>query len=265
VRVGIACFLSFFLFSFPFVFASEKTIDHSKWDRLLKAYVRPDGLVNYQGLLQMKAEIDDYVKQLEMISPQQLGESSREERLAFWINLYNASVVQMVLTEYPIERFSQIPAVFEVRKIQAANEFFSLSELRDNVLRQGFRDERVLTALVSARMDSPKLLPEAFDGVQIDEQLNRAAAEFVKDETRNQIRPGTKKIFLSPLFKNFASDFMLNFSSEKPSPGFSESEAAVISFVLYHLHDPDKRLFLSSGRYKINYLPEDSRLNDAGT
>ena len=259
----IVCLLSFFLYTPSFALLAEKPIDHSRWDRLLKQFVHPDGFIDYPGLLQTKAELDDYLKQLETLSASQLGEASREDRIAFWINLYNASVVRMVLEAYPIKRFDQIPAAFEIRTIKAAGEFFSLSELRDRVLRQGFRDERILMALVSARRDSPKLLPEAFEGNQVEEQLNRAAAEFVQDESRNQIKPGSKKIFLSPLFRDFGSDFVLNFSSQNASSNFSEAQAAVISFILYHLHDPDQRLFLSSGRYKIEYLPEDPRLNDA--
>lgn len=259
----IACILLFFFCTPAYAAPAEKALDHSRWSHLLKRFVHPNGSVDYNGFLQTRAELDDYLKQLALLSEGDLGEVSREERLAFWINLYNAGVIRMVLNEYPIERLDRIPAAFEIRTIKAAGEFFSLSELRDRVLRQGFRDERILTALVSGRRDSPKLLAEAFEGGAIEEQLNRAAAQFVQDENRNQIRPGSKKIFLSPLFREFGSDFVLNFSSEGASSDFTEAQAAVISFILYHLHDPDKRLFLSSGRYKIHYLPEDPRLNDA--
>lgn len=226
----------------------------------MKQYVQ-NGLVNYQALLQAENELDAYLDELRSISMDRLGEASREERIAFWINLYNASVIQMVLDEYPVERFDQLPAAFEVRTIRALGDFFSLSEVRDRVLRQGFRDERILMALVSGRMDSPKLFSEAFYGDRLEEQLNEAAHKFVEDETRNRIEPGEKKIFLSPLFRDFGSDFLLNFSSQENTQASSAIEAAVISFFLHHMQDPRKRLFLDSGRYKVQYLPEDPRLN----
>ncbi len=254
-------FLCFLLLN-PFGLRGEGVFDHSKWDHLLKQYVH-NGLVDYKGLLQVRGELDDYLKQINTVSVEEFSEFSREERIAFWINLYNATVIHMILDEYPIERFNQIPAAFEVKIIGVVGEFFSLSELRDQVLRKGFRDERILTALVSGRMDSPKLLPEAFRGDQLEDQLNLAARGFVEDEVRNQIEPKWRKIFLSPLFHDFASDFLLNFGSSNSSSRFSQAETAVVSFVLHHLTDPNKRIFLDSGRYKIRYLPENPKLNQA--
>lgn len=255
----VALFFSTFFISSPA--CSQEAFDHSIWNRILKQYVHR-GRVDYDRLFQARMELDDYLKQLETVSLEALSEVRREERIAFWINLYNASIIRMILDEYPIGRFDQIQAAFEVRTVQTIGEFFSFSDLRDRVLRQGFRDERIIIALVSGRMDSPKLLGEAFRGESLEEQLNRVAREFVEDDKLNQIKPSEKKIFLSPLFDQFGSDFLINFGSSNSSAGFSETQTAVISFLLHHLKDPEKRLFLNSGRYKIRYLTEDLRLND---
>ena len=251
----------FLLLLFPSVFAYADVIDHSAWNGLLQKFVR-QGLVDYQGLLGRRDQLEAYLNSLGEVSVDELGELAREERIAFWINLYNASVVRMILEAYPIEEVNQIPAAFEVRTVRALGDFFSLSELKEEVLRKGFRDERILIALISGRMDSPPLLNEAYSGDRLEAQLDRAAHEFVEDETRNQIKSGSKKVFLSPLFREFGKDFMLNFSSQGSAPGFSETETAVVSFFLHHLSDPEKRLSLDSGRYKIKYLPENPRLND---
>ncbi|MBI4394863.1 MAG: DUF547 domain-containing protein [Candidatus Omnitrophica bacterium] len=255
-------FLAFLFLFLHSTFAAPPSLNHSKWDRILKTYVH-DSLVDYKSLLQRRTELDDYLKELEAIPIETLAEASREERIAFWINLYNATAIRMVLDEYPIEGFDQIPAAFEIRTIRVIDEFYSLAELRDEILRKGFGDERILTALVSARMDSPKIMAEAFRGELLDEQLDRAARQFVGDQTRNQIEPGKKKIFLSPLFRTFGNDFLLNYSSEDSASKFSEIETAVISFILHYLESPEKRLFLDQGRYQIDYLKEDPRLNEA--
>lgn len=251
----------FLLLLFPSVSAYADVIDHSAWNGLLQKFVR-QGLVDYQGFLGHRDQLEAYLKSLGEVSVEQLGELGREERIAFWINLYNASVVRMILEAYPIEEVNQIPAAFDMRTVRALGDFFSLSELRDEVLRKGFRDERVLIALISGRMDSPPLLNEAYVADRLEEQLDRAAHDFVEDGMRNRIKPGSKKIFLSPLFRELGKDFILNFSSRGAAPNFSETETAVVSFFLHHLTDPEKRLFLDSGRYKIKYLPEDLRLND---
>lgn len=257
-KPALLFFLAVFLLG-PIPASFSQPIDHSKWDQILKTHVR-DGRVDYEQLALRRSQLDEYLKQLEDYSIDLFSHLSREERIAFWINLYNASVLRIVLDEYPVTSLSDIPAAREVRTIHAIGEFFSLSELFDQVFRNGFRDERILTALVSARMDSPKLLEEAFEGVRLEEQLDRAAREFVSDDSRNQIKPGSKNIFLSPLLKQYGSDFLLNYSSARESR-YSPEESAVVSFFLNHLSDPEKRIFLDSARYDIEYLPEDPRLN----
>jgi len=254
----ISCSLAFFFLA-QFPLSAQSLPDHSRWNHLLKNYVH-QGSVDYDALLRDRNELDEYLKQLEHYPLDSFSELSREDRIAFWINLYNASVLRMILDEYPIRRLDEIPAFFDVRTVRAIDEYFSLSELLDEVLRKGFRDERVLTALVSGRMDSPRFLNEAFVGDRLDEQLDRAAYEFVDNDLLNQIKPGAKKIYLSPLFRKFGADFLLNYSTTRESR-YSEQESAVISFLLYHLKDPAKRIFLDSARYKIEYLPEDPRLN----
>ena len=254
--------LSAFLFVFliaPFSLHSQILTDHSKWDQLLKNYVH-QGLVDYEALLLNRDQLDDYLKQLENYPIDSFSELSREDRIAFWINLYNASVLRTILDHYPIRQLDEIPAVYEVRTINTIGEYFSLSDLFNEVLRKGFRDERILTALVSGRMDSPRILNEAYRGDRLDQQLNRAAREFVNDNNLNRIQPGSKKLYLSPLFRKLGADFLVNYSSNQEFR-YSEQESAVISFLLHHLANPEKRIFLDSASYKIEYLPEDPRLN----
>lgn len=257
VRSIVFSFALFFSISIPAF--SQNSIDHSVWDKLLKDCTA-GGLADYGCFTRNQPLLEGYLQSLESFPLDSFSTMSREERLAFWINLHNASVIRMIVDEYPVESVENIPAFFEVRKIQAIGEFFNLLELRNAVLRKGFPDERILTVLVSGRMDSPGFMAEAFTGRQLEEQLSRGASLFVSDSERNQITPGGKKIFLSPIFKKFASDFLVNFSASGDTP-FSETESAVISFILHHLKDPDRRIYLDSAKYKIKYLPEDPRLN----
>jgi hypothetical protein len=176
---------SFFIFISPFLIYADR-VDHSAWNQFLQKFTHY-GLVDYQGLLSERNKLEDYLKDLEQVSIEELGALSREGRIAFWVNLYNASIIRIVLESYPVERIEQIPAAFDIRTIRALGQFFSLAELRDEVLRQGFRDERILMALVSGRMDSARLLNEAYTEEHLEDQLNRAAHAFSEDETKNQI------------------------------------------------------------------------------
>ena len=256
-RTAVSFVFFLFLLHLP-LYGETLPPDHSQWDQILKDHV-VQGLVDYEALTKDRSSLDQYLRKLEQYPIDSLSNLSREDRLAFWINLYNASVLRVILDEYPVRQIDQIPAAFEVRTIRAIGEYFSLSELMNEVLRKGFRDERILTALVSGRMDSPHLLNEAFQGQRLEEQLDRAAYEFSESDL-NQIKPGSKKIYLSHIFKKFGADFLVNFGSSRETR-YSDEESAVISFLLHHLKNPEKRIYLDSARYKIEYLPEDPRLN----
>lgn len=240
---------------------AQNSFDHSTWNECL-GRVASNGYVNYAALKNDRALLDTYLDEVGALSIDVLGSFNREERIAFWINLYNASLVRLILDAYPVNSIEEIPELYDSRTIGVIGEYFSLRELRDELLRRGFRDERIMIALSSGRMDSPRLLPEAYVGNRLEEQLNRAANQFVDDPSLNLISPGGKKIYLSSLFHDFGEDFVFNYGSSDTPKRFSETEAAVIGFLLNHSRDPQKRLFLNTGRYKVDYLAYNSRLND---
>jgi hypothetical protein len=82
--------------------------EHAAWTRLLRRFVR-DGLVDYRGLRAEGAgELDPYLRQLASVTATQYGTWTREERLAFWINAYNAYTIRLVLDHYPLQSIRSI-------------------------------------------------------------------------------------------------------------------------------------------------------------
>jgi hypothetical protein len=84
---------------------SAQTVDHSEWDRLLKAYVKPgaDGLNRVDYAAFKRAGHEDlklYIRRLESVDPQTLD---RQEQLALLVNLFDAKTIDVVLDNYPIK------------------------------------------------------------------------------------------------------------------------------------------------------------------
>ena len=82
--------------------------DFSSWDGLLKKYVSPKTIhgvrlnaVNYKKLAKDQA-YTKLIKDLKNVSLSTL--KTREEKLAFWINVYNVMAAKMVLDNYPVEK-----------------------------------------------------------------------------------------------------------------------------------------------------------------
>ena len=82
--------------------ASAFSFDHSAFDALLRKYVK-DGMVDYKGLLKDRAALDGYLKALAGADEKQLEGASKAEKLAFFINAYNAITLERILDHYPVK------------------------------------------------------------------------------------------------------------------------------------------------------------------
>ncbi|OGW81700.1 MAG: hypothetical protein A3G33_08580 [Omnitrophica bacterium RIFCSPLOWO2_12_FULL_44_17] len=260
----LACYLAIILFWFfvlPIAYA-EDVVTYESLDRIFNRDIH-EGLIDYREIKQTGlSDLDSYFGLVTQLSTERLNSFSREDQIAFWINTYNAGVIREILKKYPLSKVADNPEIFLSEAIQLADQNLSLAKIQNGFLRERFRDERILTALVSGRKDSPKLSNLVYRGTTIEDQLNEAARLFAEDITKNRIIPGKKKIFLSPLLRKYQNDFIVKFGVLQESKGVSESEAAVLGFLIYHVKDSAMRLFLDSGSYKVKYLPEDSHLNE---
>ncbi|PIQ85623.1 MAG: hypothetical protein COV74_07955 [Candidatus Omnitrophica bacterium CG11_big_fil_rev_8_21_14_0_20_45_26] len=258
--------LLFFLFLFlliyrPFSFSMAwAAYDHSEWNDLTGKYVHSN-LVDYKSFLTEIDKLDYYLKRLADIPIEIFSEYSREERMAFWMNAYNATVVRIILSFYPITSVEEIPHFKEYRVVVAGLSY-SLTQVRENIFRQGFRDERATLALVDGTKTALPLQAEAYMGPQLIDQLTDQINAFLTNETYNQIRVKQKKIRLSPLFEELAQDFVLGYGRPAAKSRYSASERAVISFIMIHIRDDEVVQWLKQEKFKISYLPKNMQLND---
>lgn len=188
---------------------------HQQWDKLLKKYVSDHGAVNYNGLLSEKDQVDAYLDLLDRNPPQSYW--SREEKLAFWINTYNAATVKLILDNYPVESIQdlhpdlKIPFIRDVWHLEfftIGGEERSLDEVEHGILRKAFNEPRIHFAVNCASISCPILLNEAFQPVKLEAQLTQQARAFINNPYRNQINQD--QAYLSKIFKWFTGDFTEN-------------------------------------------------------
>jgi hypothetical protein len=258
LRAFLVLFFTSWVTNVPLAVAKE-TFDHSLFEGLLKKTVS-EGWVDYRALQGEREILRRYLRELAELSPERYADFSREEKLAFWINSYNATAIQRVLEAYPVESLQQITNFWE-KKTTFVQRPLSLNDIRNDILRQIFRDERVHCALVFASVGSPRLRPEAYTEDRLDEMLSEDARRFVNDGEKNRNVLGRRKWYLSSLFKSFGTDFLLNYGGSPRFRKFGDTEMAVLSFIADYV-DPEKLDYLQKGRYKVRYLPSDDRLND---
>ncbi|NIO40956.1 MAG: DUF547 domain-containing protein, partial [Burkholderiales bacterium] len=163
------------------------TIDHGRWDHFLKTYVSafPDGVnrLAYARVSETdRKRLDRYIDDLVALP---ISAYSRNDQRAYWINLYNALTVQLILDHYPVKSIRHIkPHPFAIgpwrkKLITVEGERLSLDDIEHRILRPIWRDPRLHYAVNCAAIGCPNLQTEAYTASNADTLLDRGAKTYV--------------------------------------------------------------------------------------
>lgn len=244
---------------------------HRPFDELLDLNVR-DGLVYYAALKSERRRLDAYVASLDSAGiASALPGWTRERQAAFWLNAYNAFVLQTVVNHYPIRgnaaqypprSVRQIPGAFERLPHRAAGRVVTLDQIEKTIVPE-FRDPRMYLALGRGAIGSGRLRSEAYIGSTLDAQLKLVAAEFATRPEYLRIDRAANTVTVTPIVGWHEADFIAAYSADA-APVFKERspiERAILAFVEPNLL-PNERDFLDKNAFKVNYHEFDWRLND---
>src|SRR5690554_5033207 len=183
---------------------SAVNIDHSQWDKQLKKHVDKQGFVDYAGFKKDVVALDVYLKMLSNNTPSEAW--SVQELLAYYINLYNAGTVKLIVENYPVKSIKGISRPWGKDRISIGDKMISLDEIEHGILRK-MNEPRIHFALNCASISCPKLLNEAYTASEINEQLERVTKEFING-VKNNISASNPHI--SSLFDWYRKDFKVN-------------------------------------------------------
>lgn len=222
------------------------------WDSLLHEYVHQGG-VDYRGLEARKRELATYVGGLAAGRPERL---ERSARLAFWINAYNASVVDFVLARYPgIRSVRDVDGFFDRLKIEIAGKGRTLDEIEAEA--RGFGDPRVHFALVCASASCPDLRAEAYRGSRLDAQLNDQVKTFLSNPHKGlRFDRASDTLYLSSIFKWYAGDFT---GGSTIIAYFARG--GIVDWVVHHL-PAGEAAAIRGADPSVSYMDYDWSLND---
>jgi hypothetical protein len=184
---------------------------------VLDAHVR-EGQVDYQALAATsRAALEGYLASLEAVCPRDYVRWRRSERIAFWINAYNAYTLKLVADHHPVQSIREIrpreggPFVYRFvplgRLVAADGPPLSLDEIEKSILLRALRAPEVHFALVCAARGCPTLAAKPYTGEELEGQLRRAAEGFIRDRTKNRWDARTQTLWLSALFEWYEEDF----------------------------------------------------------
>lgn len=171
---------------------SPARVNHDAWDRFLKIYVVANhaswiNRVRYKAVTpEDRRGLKNYLKMLQGV------------QMAYWINLYNALTLKVILDYYPVRSIRDIdisPGWFQDRPWSAKlarveGEDVTLDDIEHRILRPIWKDDRVHYAVNCASLGCPNLQPEAFTSDNVEVLLEKGAREYINhprgDESRTK-------------------------------------------------------------------------------
>ncbi len=242
---------------------------HRPLDQILDTNVR-DGFVYYRALKSERGRLDRYAASLN-VSASVYEAWPREEKMAFWVNVYNAFVLQAVVDRYPIrgtnsnyppESLRQIAGAFETFRHRAAGRNVTLDEIEKTILPE-FKEPRLQLALGRGAIGSGRLHSEAYTGGRIMQQLAEIQKEFVSEQTMLKVDRTSGVVSLTPILSWHEAEFVAAYDkgAEGPFAQRSPIERAAIAFIAPNLLPLEKEL-LQKNQFKVTYHPFNWLLND---
>ena len=194
---------------------STRDIDHRQWNAFLERYLivadTGPNRINYADVTpEDRGKLQTYVAALQA---QPISAFSRPTQFAYWINLYNAATVDLILDNYPVTSIRDIkisPGLFsfgpwDADILNVEGEALSLNDIEHRILRPIWNDPRIHYAVNCAAVGCPNLQPVAFTAANADAILDAAARAYVNDARGVSFE--RDRLLLSSIYNWFREDF----------------------------------------------------------
>ena len=230
------------LFAFILIITLSKAYAQTpEFNSLLQAHVDDKGIVDYKALKKNEGKLDNFLSYLQKTNPDKSWSADKEK--AFWINVYNAYTLKIILENYPLKSITQIKnngkTAWKTPFVQVGGKTYTLDHVEHKILRKKFKDPRIHVGVNCASGSCPKLGNLAFTEDNVDIELEKLMKEFINDPTRNKL--AKKKVEISEIFNWFQGDFTAN--------------GTVIDYINRYADAPVNK------KAKIKYLTYDWSLN----
>jgi len=244
--------------------AAQELPDHSAFTAVLGQHVRGP-LVDYAALQRDRGALDAYLATLGRTDTAALAAAPRDERLAFWINAYNACALRLVIDHYPIRKAGFPASVLRslqgvpansIRQIadtwtrefcEVAGRARALDEIEHEILRP-MGEARIHFAVNCASRSCPVLAPDAYSAAELEEQLDAAVRRFMAIPEHYHLEAGDQPVLrLNKVLDWYKDDF--------------GGTGGVVQFFVSYAR-ADTAAILASGLVRVEYLDYDWTLND---
>jgi hypothetical protein len=274
-RATVVILLSFQSISFAQP-NTDQLFDYADYAAVLKTFVDENAMVNYSRLKGQPQQLKAYVSAIGKLERSHYEQWGKKDQIAFWLNAYNGLTLKVIIDNYPIKSsffksriypknsIRQISGVWDKITFKVMGRNLTLEHIEHKILRPTFNEPGIHMAMVCAAMGCPPLRNEPYTGDKLDEQLDDQARRFLGHSAKFKIDRRKDRLYLSPIFKWFAADFVKRHAPTRNIGGHNKEASSVLSYIAPYLSEANKKYVLA-GKYKIKYLDYDWSLNEQRT
>jgi hypothetical protein len=236
------------------VAAAASVPEYALFDSVLQRSVLDNGKVRY-GQVRNDATLDRFVGQIALVSPDSNPAlfPKREDKLAYWINAYNALVLRSFATDYPDKRkrlgslLGRANFFYRI-KHNVGGRMRSLDDIEVNSLRKPLHDPRIHFAIVCASGSCPWLSRHAYTPENVNAKLDEEAKRYWAQARNFALDRASHTVTLPAILDWFKEDF-------------GSTPDKVLAFVARYR--PAEAADLTKGTWNIRYFDYDWSPNDA--
>lgn len=194
--------------------ASTATIDHEPWGSFLDRYLDADhasgvNRVRYASVSASDhAALERYIAALEAVP---ISQYNRDEQIAYWINLYNAATVDVILDEWPVASIRDIggtrlsPGPWNDPVVRVEGEALTLNDVEHRIIRPIWQDPRIHYVVNCASIGCPNLYPEPLTATTWEAIFEESARDYLTHPRGLSFSGST--LNLSSIFDWYVADF----------------------------------------------------------
>jgi hypothetical protein len=276
-------FVLFIIFIFgillnSFLFCSPLKINDYK--SVLEKFVDSNGFVDYQGLKNDRKKLVSFSNSLENYTFEEYSRLQKNEKLIFWINVYNFSLLNIATEKYPINRKFYYLFLYPEKNIKNLGNlekfkikiFGDSKTLRDIILKiieldnlnnsgvqKNSKNARAIFALTFLTKDSANMRNSLYIPDLLNRDLDEQVRKFVFNEKNYRLDKKIGVLYLSGFFKKY-SNFFTN-KNKDLNEKLTDEENKIITFLLDFVLLDDKD-YLQNAYYKVVFKEYDYSLND---
>lgn len=178
---------------------------HHEFDKILRTHVSENGQVNYKGIKGDKDRLENYLALVSNNLPK--SSASNEEKLAYWINVYNAYTIKMIVDNYPVSSITDLEngKPWDKKWIKISGQTYSLNQIENEIIRPTFKEPRIHFAVNCAAKSCPPIMNRTWKASTLEADFEKATKAFINNTQYNSISDGNAQV--SKIFEWYKEDF----------------------------------------------------------